>query len=225
MTIKQLFAITIFILAIDIKGGSDITILNYNNSHKDAVLKLAFEDVLKFFCGSEVVTRGIMTEEEFTQENKKGMEAILNNPHSVTRVLLNENKLVGFVEFNKTREQSIEAILKMITAQGLPTCTEEQLAATIPQLKKTDAECKDYALIECLAISRDCRGKGFGKMLLKDALDKIKKSWPSLDQVRLTVNESNTVARKLYESHGFIPNPNQLPHLTMMKIIEYQKSL
>lgn len=104
-------------------------------------------------------------------------------------------------------------------------CTAEQLAQAMPQLKKTDAECKEYALIECLAVSKNWRAKGFGKMLLKHALEKIKELWPELDEVRLTVNESNTVARKLYETHGFSLNPNQLPHLTIMKVVEYQKSL
>ena len=99
-------------------------VVSYDICHKNALLTIAFEDALKFFCGSEVVTRGLMTEEQFAEANKKEMEAILHNPHSVTRVLLVEDTVVGFVEFSKTREPSIESILKMMTAEGLPVCSE-----------------------------------------------------------------------------------------------------
>lgn len=204
---------------------STLKIVPYDSSNKETVINIAFEDLLKFASGSQVVTLGFMTEQQFSDENRKAMDGILSNPNCVTYVLLVEDTIVGFIEFNKMREPSIESMLKMMAAQGLPLCTEEQLAEAMPQLKKTDAECKDYALIECLAVSREWRGKGFGKLLLKDALEKIKERWPFLDEVRLTVNESNTVARTLYETLGFTPNPNQLPYLTMMKIVEYQKEL
>lgn len=197
----------------------------YHISHKDAVIKIAFEDAFKFFCGSEAVSRGFMAEQEFLEANKAEMDKILTNPHSIIHVLLAENKVAGFVEFNKTREQSIESIIKMVADQGGPAVSAEQLSQVMPQLKKTDAECKEYALVECLAVAKDFRGKGYGKALLKDAIEKIKQKWPTLDEVRLTVNESNTVACKLYESIGFTRNPNQLPMLTMMKIVEYQKAL
>ncbi|CAN5124415.1 hypothetical protein BH09DEP1_BH09DEP1_2750 [soil metagenome] len=200
-------------------------IVSYDLSHKDAVLKIAFEDVFKFFCGSAAVTLGFMAEEQFIEANKAEMDKILTNPHSTIEVLLAEDKVAGFVEFNKTREQSIESMIKMMADQGLPAVTPEQLAFALPQLKKTDEECKDYALIECLAVTKDFRGKGYGKALLKYAIEKIKQKWPTLDQVRLTVNESNAVACKLYESVGFTRNPNQLAMLTMMEIAEYQKSL
>lgn len=222
---KKLFLGLLISFNIFTNGLSTSKIVPYNASHKDAVLKIAFEDAFKFFCGSEVITRGFMTEEQFIEENKKEMEKILNDSHSIFLVIIVDEKVVGFVEFKKMREQSIESIIKMMTAQGLPSCSEEELMLIMPQLKKTDAECKEYALIECLAVTKAFRGKGFGKALLIDAIQKIKQLWPTLDQVRLTVNESNTVARKLYESLGFLRNSDQLPMLTMMAIAEYQKSL
>lgn len=201
------------------------SIVPYELCHKDAVVEIAFEDALKLFGGSVAVNAGLMTEEDFNAENKKGMQAILADPLRVTKVLLVENAVAGFIEFCKMRETSIESMLKIMVAQGLPTCDPEQIAAVMPHIKKTDAECKEYALIECLAVSKKCRGKGYGKALLLDAQDAIKKRWPAIDQVRLAVNESNPVARKLYETQGFIPNPGQLPHLSMMKMVEYQKSI
>lgn len=222
---NKIFLFLLFSLNILVCELPATRIVSYDLSHKDAVLKITFEDAFKFFCGSEAVTRGFMEEDEFITANKAEMDKILSNPHSIIEVLLVEDKVAGFVEFNKTREQSIESLIKMMGAQGMPTVTAEQLEAAMPQLKKTDAECKDYALIECLAVAKDFRGKGFGKALLKDAIEKIKQKWPTLDEVRLTVNESNTVACKLYESVGFTRNPNQLAMLTMMKVAEYQKTL
>lgn len=200
-------------------------IIPYDIAHKDAVLAIAFEDVLKFFCGSDVVTKGLLTEEQFIEANKNEMDKILSNPKSIIQVLIADDKVVGFVEFIKSREHSIEGMIKMMAEQGLPACSEEVLVAANPNMKKKDAECINYALIECLAVSKDFRSKGFGKALLKNALATIKQLWPSLEQVRLTVNESNSVARKLYESLRFESNPDQLKHLILMKIVEYHKSL
>lgn len=222
---KKLFFSCLFTLNIFACEPSALKIIPYELSHKDAVLKITFEDALKFFCGSAAVTRKFMTQDEFIAANKAEMDKIFTNPHSVIEVLLVDDKVAGFVEFNKTREQSIESLIKMMAAQGMPTVSAEQLEAAMPQLKKTDSECKDYALIECLAVTADVRGKGYGRALLQHALGKIKQKWPALNEVRLTVNESNTVARKLYESTGFTRNPNQLPMFTMMEVVEYQKAI
>lgn len=200
-------------------------IMPYDALHKDAVIEIAFEDLFKFFCGSEVVRMGFMSEEAFIAENKKGMEAILADPLHVTKVLMVGEEVAAFVEFSKMREPSIESILKMMKTYGAPACDEQQLAMAMPHIKKTDAECQEYGLIGCLAVSKEWRGKGYGKALLIDAQKDIKQRWPALNQVRLTVNESNDIARKLYEAQGFVPCSNQLAQLSMMKVIEYQKSL
>src|ERR1700733_1520134 len=180
----------------------EINIINYDESHKDAVMELVFQDPYKFFCGSDAVTRGFMPEELFISENRKGMETVLNNPLQIKKVLINGGKVIGFAEFCKSRELNLESLKPMIEAQGLPF-DENQFMAAMPYLKRTNAECEEFALIECMAVSREFRGKGHGKALIKLALHEIKTLWPALKQVRLNVNATNEVARKLYESEGF----------------------
>lgn len=199
-------------------------IINYDASHKDAVMEICFQDPYKFCCGSDAVTRGFMSDEFFMAENRKGMETLLNNPLQIKKVLINDGKVIGFAEFYKSRELNLESLKEMIEAQGLPF-DEEQFMAAMPHLKRTNAECEEFALIECMAVSRQFRGKGYGRALMRFALHEIKTVWPALKQVRLDVNATNEAARKLYESEGFGVSSVQPAHLVAMNAIQYEKSL
>jgi ribosomal protein S18 acetylase RimI-like enzyme len=203
---------------------SEVKILDYNESHKDAVMEIVFQDPYKFFCGSDAVTKGLLPEEFFMTENKKGMEAILNNPLQIKKVLIGESKVVGFAEICKSRDLSLESLKAMVEAQGFPFDENEALVA-MPYLKRTNAECPEFALIECMAVSKEFRGKGYGRTLMKVALDEIKTLWPEIKQVRLDVNTTNEVARKLYESEGFVASLVQPVHLSIVNVIQYERSL
>lgn len=200
-------------------------IVPYKRLYKKDVLRIALEETLDFMYGAKAIAQGIITEQQLYEKIEEGMGILLCDSDKFSYVLLVGDKVAGFIGFYKEREKSVELVMKLNSAKGIPAYTPEQLAVIAPQLKKTDAECKDYALIECFAISRDFRDTECGKLLLEDALEKIKKSFPSLDEVRLLEKDSNIVAQNLYKSMGFAPSIDQLPPLTMMHIIEYKKTL
>jgi ribosomal protein S18 acetylase RimI-like enzyme len=202
----------------------EVTINNYDISHKDAVMEIVFQDPYNFFCGSDAVTRGFMQHEFFMAENKKGMEAVFADSFKIKKVLIKDGHVIGFIDFCKSREMSLESLKLMLEANGTP-CNEDQLSLIMPTLKRTDAECREFILIECLAVSQKYRGNGFGRTLMRSAIQEIKTAWPELKQVCLNVNATNKVARKLYESEGFVVCPTQPSHLVMMNVIQYEKSL
>lgn len=56
--------------------------------------------------------------------------------------------------------------------------------------------------IEYIAVSKETRGQGIGKRLLKDALKKLF-SYPSIEEVTICVSCKNAAAINLYKSVGF----------------------
>ena len=199
-------------------------IRSYGVADKDAVMEICFQDPLQFFSGSHVVKLGVMTEEHFMSEGRKEMEAILNETLKVKKVLIDSGKVVGFIEFFKTKEMSLESLKRKMESKGLPF-DEKQVSTVMPHLKKTDAECEEFIEIESIVVGKNSRGKGYGRALLKDAEDTIKQLWPTIKIIQLNVNEQNPVARKLYESEEFAVSSNQPAHLVMMKVVEYTKEL
>ncbi|MCL4361238.1 GNAT family N-acetyltransferase [Candidatus Dependentiae bacterium] len=95
----------------------------------------------------------------------------------------------------------------------------------MPNIKRTDAECDPFAKIEALVISKDYRGKGFGKMLLQYAIDNIKQLFYTIKCIKIDVNSNNEIAKKLYESQGFELSPVQNPSSNIMNVLEYVKNL
>ena len=197
-------------------------IVDYEQSHKDSVMEICFQDPLQFFGGSQLVSKGMWPMEQFIEENRKGMEAILADPLKVKKVMIESGKVAGFVELFKTKEQSLEELKRQM---NLTPEQEVQVAAALAHLKKTDAECETFALIECLAVSRDFRRRGYARALLSDSIACIKQKWPMVKRVELNVNIANENARKLYESEGFTLSVIQPPHLVMMEDVQYEKAV
>ncbi|NIM81976.1 MAG: GNAT family N-acetyltransferase, partial [Candidatus Aminicenantes bacterium] len=54
-----------------------------------------------------------------------------------------------------------------------------------------------------LAVSPRFRRTGIGSMLLRDALDELKRSKPDTKLITLEVRESNAAAINIYEKFGF----------------------
>jgi len=223
MNYKNLLCLSL-LAAIPGCNAQQTTIVEYAPSHKDAVMEIAFQDPYNFCCGSVAVTKGAMTQELFISENKKGMQALLESPMRTTKVLIAEGKVAGFAAFYKTQELSLEAMKEAAQSRNIPL-DENQILMAMPNLKRTKAECEAHALLETLAVSKEFRGKGYGRALLKHCATEIKAKWPQIKKVMLDVNASNSVARKLYESEGFVLSPIQPRHLVMMECVQYEKSL
>lgn len=216
--------ISLFLLAMVPGCSAQPEIVTYDVKHKEAVMEIAMQDPYNFFCGSAAVTSGAMTAELFLSENRKGMQAALESPQRTTKVLLADGKIAGFAAFYKSQELSLEAMKEAVTSRGLPF-DEAQMMAVMPNLKRTKAESEKFALLESLAISQEFRGKGYGRLLLQRTVAEIKATWPEITKVKLDVNVSNAVAKKLYESEGFAVSAIQPSHMVNMKCLQYEKSL
>lgn len=162
--------------------------------------------------------------EQFETENKNGMEAMLNEPLKMKKVITNSAEVAGFCAFFKTQEQSLESLKKLAESHGLPW-NEEQFSIAMPHLKRTDAECDSFAKIEALAISKHFRRQGHGRTLIQNAIQAIKQQWPTITRVDLDVNANNDGARRLYESEGFIQSSIQPAHMIAMEIVQYEKAI
>ncbi|MCL4361239.1 hypothetical protein M1446_02685 [Candidatus Dependentiae bacterium] len=84
-----------------------VSIVDYDASHKDAAMEIFFQDPMLFFGGSHLVTSGIMSREMFESENRKGMEVILKDSLRIKKVLINDGKVIGFINYFKTKEHSL----------------------------------------------------------------------------------------------------------------------
>jgi len=197
-------------------------IVDYEQPHKDFVMEICFQDPLQFFGGSQLVSNGAWSMEQFIETNRQTMEQIFADSLRVKRVMVESGRVVGFLEFFKTQEQSLESVKRQM---NLSPEQEAQIVAMMPNLKKTDAECETFVLLECLVVSRDFRRRGYARSLLNDSIECIKQKWPMVKHVQLNVNVANENARKLYESEGFTLSPNQPPHLVMMGDVQYEKAL
>ena len=71
-------------------------------------------------------------------------------------------------------------------------------------LEKSFYNCtsNNYCLLDDLCVRKDCRDKGIGRSLL---LHLIKEAEESNKGVLLTVYFENKIAKKLYDSVGFVP--------------------
>jgi ribosomal protein S18 acetylase RimI-like enzyme len=69
--------------------------------------------------------------------------------------------------------------------------------------------------IRFLGVKRECRGRGFGSLLLNQALDDFKKM--GLKKAQLYTRVTNKVAQALYKKHGFVIIQQDEHQLTLEK--------
>lgn len=199
-------------------------IVEYDACHKEAIIAMALQDPHSIFSGGHAVAQGLMSEEAFLSEGQKALTGILEDPVQVKKVLTVGDKIAGFSQVSKSKEQSLETLIRTILKSGVK-CNVRQVADTYSHMKKTDKECSEFGHIGALLVSREFRKRGFGRMLLQDAFQEIVRRWPLFLPARLNVNADNLVAIKLYESEGYKKSEIQPPLSVLMKEIEYQKSL
>ncbi len=221
---KNLLLGLLFVSTAFCSEQQSVRIVDYEPSHKDAAMEIFFQDPELLFGGSQLVTMGIWTMEQFNSENRKVMETILADPLRIKRIAIDSGKIAGFINFCKTKEHSLES-LKRQAAFSLTPEQEAQFVVMNPYLKKTDAECEIFAKIETVAVSRDFRRRGHARTLIKNSIDYIKQNWPMIHRVELDVNAVNENAKKLYESEGFKQSVIQPQRLVMMQAVQYEKAL
>lgn len=193
-------------------------IVDYKPEHKEDIVDISFHDPEFFFPGyKQLLQSSIFNKEMFLQAVKDA----LADANKKTLVLLEGNVVAGFVTFYKTREQCVEDL------KSNPACallSVEYLKKYVPGLKDTKEECKPFAKIESIAVSKNFRRRGFGKILLKTVLDYIHTEWPELGYVVLDVANHNQPAQALYAQFGFIQLKQHMMQ-KQMEMFEYRKNL
>jgi ribosomal protein S18 acetylase RimI-like enzyme len=208
------------VMPLEAGNSYNVSIQDYQGSHKANILEIAFQSPNLFFSGYEMIpaeNRAVVDE-----INHQEMDASCDEPLKYKKVLLEDGEVAGFVIYFKAKEQSVESIKRILAEKNIQLTTEQILAQN-PSLKLTDAECVDYVLLESLAVSVSSRGKGYGRKLVGVAVTECKNRWPQVNVIKLHVNENNTVARNLYESEGFVLSEFQ--PFKVMKVVQYEKSV
>lgn len=159
---------------LEIPASGKVEIINYNASYKDDIIKVALQNSDKLF--------GKDTSES---ENKEALLALLDDSKKIKRILMDSNQAIGFIEFFK-----VKTMIRDVSDTG--------------GLFRLDDWLYNFAKIEVLVVSQKFRGKGYGKQLLRDAIDHIKKLWPDVKFILLDVQADNESAIKFYESEGFV---------------------
>lgn len=214
------------VLAVSLVGASErsISIVDYNDQHANDLYRISFEHPEQFFAGYDLVQKQIWTIDQFTEENQKVLNGILTNPSYIKRVLIEDGTPAGYIAFNKDKELTIEQFSEK-SGQTFTSEMEKLLLEHNKHFKRTPEECIAYAKIVAIAVSDAYQRRGYAKALIKNALEHIKNERPDIRLVELDVNESNTKARALYESVGFVSSNQCSTFYKNMGMILYTKHL
>lgn len=190
--------------------------------HKDAVMEICLQDQHLFF-GWRKANRDVPPDESFTECSKRIMNRTFCDSSKIKKVLVCDKKIVAFVDFYKSKEMTLNELKEMMEKYKI-SFDEKQVVANRPALGRAHSLPEEFIVIGSLAVSKDFRGKGYGRGLLKLALAESKLLWPEIKKARLHVNAFNPTAKKLYESEGFSSLP-QLPHEVEFDSLELERAL
>ncbi len=199
-----------------------IEVVDMTALHKDAVMEICLQDQHLFF-GWHKENRNVPPDDAFTERGKRIMGRVFSDSLKIKKVLVCDKKIVAYVDFYKSKETTLNE-LKEIMERYKVAFDEKQVVASRPYLAKTDLLPEEFIVIGSVAVSRDFRGNGYGRALLKLALAESKLLWPEVKKARLHVNAFNPTAKKLYESEGFLSLP-QLPHEVEFDSLELERAL
>jgi ribosomal protein S18 acetylase RimI-like enzyme len=130
---------------------------------------------------------------------------------------LNENQRRQLEQLEVQREQQafcgdIHAALNTLLVRPSPNIQgfvllADEVPAGFLMLKRDD--CLPHwaqagaATLHALQIDHRLQGKGLGKACLKALPAAVRKTWPDIDQLMLSVDADNLPAMNLYASHGW----------------------
>lgn len=217
--------IVIFILLQIFCVVAQFEIVDYNGEHKDGIIRIALQNMKVCFGGYELVERGLMSPATWICQIREGLASFLEDNTKITKVLIDSDKVAGFIIFGKFREISLESMKRQISQEQLAGFNEELLLANVPELKRFESECEFHPKIELLAVCKGFRRKGYGRMLIKDAINTMQALWPDIKQIRIEVSYDNNEAISLYVSEGFVFSSQQHGLLKCQNTAQYEKNL
>lgn len=195
----------------------DGTIVPFDKKYAAETFALIMKNEEQLIPPYQSFKKGEITEAEYLSNAHEELSAFFNDNAQPKRVLLVDQKMVGFIGFCQCREMNAEALLERYQSQGL---TEQKILELYPSIKKTRAECPPYALIRGPVIDEAFRDNGYGRLLLQHILEQIKQVKQPLSSVCLDVHYENEIAKHLYESAGFI-----FSHKQNAIFLRYKKAL
>lgn len=197
-----------------------VSVIEYCPKYETAVIKLAKDNFNNIFGPIQELTKNnASTDKLMTTEIKES----LDKPNFTTKILLDNNKVIGFINFGKTKEENLEDIKEELKAYGL-NVEDSQILSLLPNTKNKNDKIKEIVKIEILAVDKDHRRKGYGKKLMEEALKQISKDFKDIDTITVDVLENNTSAKALYESFGFKKfQEDNFYNCSNIKILSYKK--
>lgn len=209
-------------LAVSLLAASEksITIADYKESQKNDILRISLEQPEKLFAGYEAVEKNIWSHDEFISTYVSYLEKILSNANALKAVVLDNDTPIGYVCFFKLKEQTLQECAKKINQAVTPEL--EKILLANHHVKRTEEECGTYAKIDAIAVSQAYGRQGYGRALIKHAINHTKREWPEIKTIELHVVATNTNARALYESEGFVQSTNNAMNFAGMILYEKQ---
>lgn len=193
----------------------NVEIVNYQLSHKDQMIELAFQNNKTLFGGDHAT----MSREVFDMAYKKMLLSSLGNDHKITKVLIDSNRVIGFIIFFKTMHKTVRASDEKRPKRSI-------INRLLFRSKNSKVPHRDQALgkIEALVIAQDARQRGHGRALLQHSIIVMKQLWPAIRTIRLNVRPDNRNALKFYESEGFVRSVDQKA-FSVKNMIMYEKHM
>lgn len=186
----------------------DVKIAHYHPHHFEAAYALIVKNQEQLIPLYQELKNNKITEEKYQQDALDEVLAFLNDEGQPKRVLLTDQRVIGFAGFCKYKEHSIEGLLTYYHSRNI-TMTERQLLEICPSMKRKQSECQAYALIKGLIIDEPFRGKGLGKLLFADLMKVIALSTTFISYAYLDVHAENLSAHHIYKLEGFKLNEHQ----------------
>lgn len=121
------------------------------------------------------------------------LEALKNNPEAFSS------------SFAEEKEYPIEKYKDRLTQEHFYTFgafMENELKGVVTLIVETKIKIKHRATIVAMYVNSSNRKCGIGKSLISEVIKKAN-DIKAVEQIYLTVNSSNTPAKKLYQSFGF----------------------
>lgn len=119
-----------------------------------------------------------------------------------TYISFQGNKM-SLAEEKKYLKEQLKKLKNKKTVQLLVFC-KEKLIGVSDVVMADEKTSMVHTGIFGLTIAKDFRGEGIGTMLMQKVLDEAKNNIPQLKMLKLTVFNTNPVAKKLYKQFGFI---------------------
>ena len=180
-------------------GQRKPTVVDYNPSHQEDVLEILFQDI-------ELILGPSWTAERIEDFKKTYKHDNLDDEKIIKQVAIVGDKVVGYAAY------FIEADTGIISVPSqdelCPGCTEEEHTKAISSyLKKVREQAPKYIDLSYIAISRDRRGSGVGKVILAHIEDDIHGRWPDVKILRSAVSKENVRAQHFFKKLGFVETP------------------